>query len=151
MHLFGIQFEGVFGEFETFLHEGSEFTDATALFTKDLLSVCGTDDDLEHGRLRVGTRTCVECMYLRASMGYTNVTARVALFCEFAGEEFVEFGAEDTVCDKLALFADLGGHLGVIGWAVNTASTHLDHQTVIQLLGWSADVSLTRSCNARHP
>jgi hypothetical protein len=49
--------------------------------------------------------------YLCAGMSYTDITARVTFFGEFASEEFVEFGAEDTVCDKLALFADLGGHL----------------------------------------
>lgn len=65
-----------------------------------------------------GDNSCMMWMYLGAGMGHTNVTARVTLLCELAGEEFIEFGAEDTVCNKLAFFADLGSHLEVIGWAV---------------------------------
>jgi hypothetical protein len=49
--------------------------------------------------------------YLCASVCYTDITPRVTFFGKFAGKEFAEFGAEDTVCDKFALFADLGGHL----------------------------------------
>lgn len=44
-------------------------------------------------------------------MGYANITARVTFLGEFTGEKFVEFGAKNTVGDKLALFADLSGHL----------------------------------------
>src|SRR5207245_2763329 len=43
-------------------------------------------------------------------MSYTDVTAGVTLLGEFTSEEFVEFRAEYTVGDELALFADLGGH-----------------------------------------
>lgn len=43
-------------------------------------------------------------------MGNPDITARVTLLGEFTGEKFVKFGAENTVCDKLALFADLSGH-----------------------------------------
>lgn len=43
-------------------------------------------------------------------MGDTDITTRVTLLGELAGEEFVEFGAEDTVSHELALFADLGRH-----------------------------------------
>jgi len=139
LDLFGIQFKGVFGELETLLNEGSEFTDATALLTKDLLSVCCTDDNLKYGRLRVGPYSCMIWMHLSAGVGYTNITARVTLLCELAGEEFIEFGAEDTVCDKLALFADLGRHLEAIGWAVgdiSPESIYLDYAGVIQLHEW---------------
>ena len=44
-------------------------------------------------------------------MSYADITARVALLREFAGEEIVQLGAEDTVSDELALLADLAGHL----------------------------------------
>ena len=44
-------------------------------------------------------------------MGHTNIATRVPLLREFAGEEIVQLGAEDTVSDELALLADLGGHL----------------------------------------
>ena len=49
--------------------------------------------------------------YFGTGVGDTNITARVTLLGEFTGEEFVKFGAEDTVCDELALFADLSRHL----------------------------------------
>ena len=55
--------------------------------------------------------TCSHEQYLCASVCYANITSRVTFFGEFAGKELAEFGAEDTVCDKFALFADLGGHL----------------------------------------
>lgn len=48
--------------------------------------------------------------YLSACMSDTDIAARVTFLGEFTGKEFIEFGAEDTVCDKLALFADLSGH-----------------------------------------
>lgn len=51
--------------------------------------------------------------YLSAGVGDTDVAARVTFLGEFAGEKFVELGAENTVGDKLALFADLGGHFVV--------------------------------------
>ena len=46
MDLLGEELEGVFGELETLLHEGSKLTDATSLLTEDLLGVGGADDDL---------------------------------------------------------------------------------------------------------
>lgn len=51
---------------------------------------------------------------LSAGMGDTDITARIALLCELAGEELVEFSAENTVSDKLSLFADSGGHFDAI-------------------------------------
>ena len=48
-------------------------------------------------------------------MSDTDITAGVAFLGEFTGKEFVEFGAENTVCNKLALFADLGGHFEKAG------------------------------------
>lgn len=47
-------------------------------------------------------------------MGYTNITSRVSLLRELSSEEFVEFGAEDTVGHELALLADLSGHFGFL-------------------------------------
>jgi hypothetical protein len=39
--------------------------------------------------------------YLCAGGGDTDFTARIALFGEFAGEEFVELSEEDSVGDEL--------------------------------------------------
>lgn len=44
-------------------------------------------------------------------MSYTDIAAGVTFFSKFASEELVKFSTEDTVCDKLSLFADLSGHL----------------------------------------
>ena len=41
---------------------------------------------------------------------HTDIATRVALLRKLAGEEIVEFGAEDTVSDELALLADLARH-----------------------------------------
>ena len=46
LDLLGEELEGVFGELETLLHEGSKLTDAATLLTEDLLGVGGADDDL---------------------------------------------------------------------------------------------------------
>jgi len=54
LNLLGVEFEGVFGEFETFLDESSELTDAATLLTKNLLGVGGTDDDLKWTTVNLG-------------------------------------------------------------------------------------------------
>ena len=46
LDLLGVQLEGVLGELEALLHEGSKLADAATLLAKDLLGVGGTDDDL---------------------------------------------------------------------------------------------------------
>ena len=50
--------------------------------------------------------------YLSASVGYTDIATRVTLLSEFAGEEFIEFGTENTISYELSLLTDLGGHFG---------------------------------------
>lgn len=47
LNLFSVEFEGIFGEFESFLDEGGEFANASALLTEDLLGEGGPDDDLD--------------------------------------------------------------------------------------------------------
>lgn len=49
--------------------------------------------------------------HLSAGVGDTNIAARVTLLRKLTGEEIVQLGAENTVSDKLALLADLAGHL----------------------------------------
>ena len=44
-------------------------------------------------------------------MGDTDITSRVTFLSKFTSEELVQFSTEDTVCDELALLADLAGHL----------------------------------------
>jgi hypothetical protein len=94
LYFLGVKLKRVFGELETLLDECSQLPDAAALLTKDLLGVCGTDDNLSTG------------------VGDTDITSRVTLLRKFASEEFVEFSAEYTVSYELALFADLSGHIG---------------------------------------
>lgn len=48
-------------------------------------------------------------------MSDTDITTRVTFLGEFASKEFVEFGAENTVSDKLASFTNLSGHLEEAG------------------------------------
>jgi hypothetical protein len=47
LNLLSIELEGVFWELETFLHECSQFTNAAALLSENLLGVGGTDDNLK--------------------------------------------------------------------------------------------------------
>ena len=46
LDLLGEELEGVFGELETLLHEGSKLTDTATLLAQNLLGVGGTDDNL---------------------------------------------------------------------------------------------------------
>jgi len=71
LNLFGVEFKRIFGEFESFLDEGSKFTNTAALLSKDFLGMGSTDDNL------------------RTSVGDANITTRVALLRKFTGEEFV--------------------------------------------------------------
>ena len=50
-------------------------------------------------------------------MGDPDITPRVTLLRQFAGEEVVEFRTEYTVCNELALLANLGGHFDSAGGA----------------------------------
>ena len=52
-----------------------------------------------------------ESAYLGTRMCDTDVATRVALLGKLTGEKFVQFGAEDTICDELSLLADLSGHV----------------------------------------
>ena len=66
--------------------------------------------------------------YLSAGVSNTDIATRVSLLSQFAGEEFVEFGTEDTVGDELSLFGDLAGHDDEEGLLV---AVRVDVQTVI--------------------
>jgi len=46
LNFFGVKLEGVFREFESFLDEGSKFTNATALLTEDILGMGRTNNNL---------------------------------------------------------------------------------------------------------
>jgi len=96
LNLLGVELERVLGKLETFLDESSELADTAPLLAQDFLGVGCTDDDLSAG------------------VGDTDVAARVTFLSELASEKFIEFGAENTVGDKLALFADLRGHFVVL-------------------------------------
>jgi len=83
LELLGIEFDCTVTEFESLLDEGGELPDTTSLVSKDFLCVGSADDDFGSGR------------------SYTDFAARVALFSEFAGKEFIEFGEEDSVGNEL--------------------------------------------------
>jgi hypothetical protein len=64
-------------------------TDAATLLTENLLGVGCTDDDVGDGR------------------SDTDFDAGVTLLSEFALEEFVELGVEDTVGDELSALGNV--------------------------------------------
>jgi pantoate kinase len=83
LHTFRIKLHRPVPKLESFLHQSGQFADSTALLAEDFLRVARADDDFGAGG------------------GDADFAACVALFGEFAGEEFVEFGEEDAVGDKL--------------------------------------------------
>jgi hypothetical protein len=83
LNLLGVKFYSSVTEFESFLHEGSQFANSTTLVSKDFLCVGSADDNFGSGR------------------GDSDFTARVTLFCEFTSEELVEFSKEHTIGDEL--------------------------------------------------
>lgn len=48
--------------------------------------------------------------HFSASVCHTDITARITLLGELAGQKVIKFGLEDTVGDELALLADLTRH-----------------------------------------
>lgn len=56
-----------------------------------------------------------ESTYLGTRMCDTDVATRVTFLRKLTGEKLVQFGAEDTIRDKLSLLADLSGHR-LRGW-----------------------------------
>ena len=94
LDLGGVQRDAVLGELESLLDERGEFTDAASLLSEDFLSVCSADDDIGNGGCDA------------------DLDARVSLLSEFALEEFVQLGVEDTIGDELSA---LGAGNGVSG------------------------------------
>ncbi len=89
----GVQFHGAVGEFKSLLDDARQFADALAFLAQNVLGFGGANDHLGP----VG--------------GGADLDAGVAVLGEFAGEEFIEFGVEDTVGNELAF----GGHFGAGG------------------------------------
>ena len=85
MNLGGVQGDGVLWEFEALLDEGGEFADAATLLAEDFLCVRCADDDVGDG------------------WGDADLDAGVTFLGEFALEEFVQLGVEDTVCEERVL------------------------------------------------
>lgn len=90
LDLGGVQRDGVFGELEALLDERGELANATALLAENLLGVGGSDDDVGNGG------------------GNADLDTGVALLSEFALEELVELGVEDTVGDELSSLGAVG-------------------------------------------
>lgn len=80
LDLGGVEGDGVLGELEALLDERGELTDAATLLSKNLLGVCGADDDVGDGG------------------SDADLDAGVALLSQLALEELVQLGVEDTVC-----------------------------------------------------
>jgi hypothetical protein len=47
LHLLSIEFKGVLRKFESFLDESGKLANTTTFLAKDLLSMCGTNDNLQ--------------------------------------------------------------------------------------------------------
>lgn len=84
LDLGGVEGDGVLGELESLLDERGELTNAATLLSEDLLGVGGADDDVGNGRSNA------------------DLDAGVTFLSEFALEELVELGVENTVGDELS-------------------------------------------------
>jgi hypothetical protein len=87
----GVQFDGAIGETESLLDDTGQLTDAASVLSKDVLGSGRSDDDL--GTVRSGA----------------DLDSGVTVFGKLRNEQFIEFGVEDTIGNKLAL----GGHASV--------------------------------------
>ena len=83
LDLGGVEGDRVLGELEALLDERGELANAATLLSENLLCVCGANDDVGY------------------SGSDTDFDARVALLCQLALEELIEFCVEDTVSDEL--------------------------------------------------
>ena len=84
LDLGGVEGDGVFGELEALLDEGGELTDPSSLLAENLLCVGGPDDDIGDGG------------------SDADLDARVSLLSQFALEELVQLGVEDTIGHELS-------------------------------------------------
>jgi hypothetical protein len=84
LDLGSIEGDGVFRKLEPLLNEGGEFTDSSTLLAENFLGMGGADDDVGDGG------------------SDSNFDAGISFFSQFTLEELVQFGVEDTICDKLS-------------------------------------------------
>ena len=84
LDLGGIEGDGVVGELEALLDERGQLADAASLLAENLLCVRGPDDDVGDGG------------------SDADLDARVTLLGQFALEEFVQLGIEDSVCGAVS-------------------------------------------------
>lgn len=84
LDLGGVQGDGVLGELEALLDQRGQLADAASLLSKDFLGLGRADDDVGDGG------------------GDADFDARVTLLGEFALEELVQLGVENTVSDELS-------------------------------------------------
>ncbi|KAL3798186.1 hypothetical protein HJC23_005747 [Cyclotella cryptica] len=140
-----VKFHGALGEIEPLLDDRGQFADALTLVSEDVLGLGGANDNFG------------------AVGGGTDFDSGVAVFGEFAGEELVEFGVEDSVGDKLAFDGHFGtvghGHVGSCGIFVKKGTNyclasiaaighHGPHLAALKMLGWGALCSSVRGVRA---
>jgi len=87
----GVQLHGAIGESESLLDDTGQFTDAASVFSEDVLGAGRSDDDF------------------RAVGGGADLDTGVTVFGKLGDEQFIEFGVEHSVGNKLAL----AGHTSV--------------------------------------
>jgi len=84
LYLGGVQGNAVLGELEALLDERGQLADAASLLTENFLGVGCADDDVGDGR------------------GDSDFDSRVSFLSQFALEELVQFGVENTIGDELS-------------------------------------------------
>jgi hypothetical protein len=84
LHLGGVQGNAVLGELEALLDERGQLADAASLLSENFLGVGCADDDVGDGR------------------GDADFDSGVSFLSQFALEELVQFGVENTIGDELS-------------------------------------------------
>lgn len=143
LDLLGVELKRALGKTESFLNQSGELANSATLVSENVLGVRSPNDDLSSG------------------VGDSDLTARVSLLGELAGEELVELGGKDTVSYELWVGEEQGrgwpwksyvvGQSGlpehrerrfqdavVIPWHCGNASVMLPVVSASRSLRWSA-------------
>lgn len=92
LHSFSVEDDGAWGQLESLLDQHGQLSDSSTLFTQNGVGSGGLDDNLSLG------------------WGDLDFTTSVTFFWQFSGEEFIQFGVEDTVSDELSLLGNNVDH-----------------------------------------
>mmetsp|Transcript_22982 Transcript_22982/g.39103 ORF Transcript_22982/g.39103 Transcript_22982/m.39103 type:complete len:229 (-) Transcript_22982:63-749(-) len=87
IHTFSIQFQRTVWEFETFLHDRCQLTNALTFLAEHIFGARGANNDFS-------ARRCS-----------ANFYSTISIFSKFCCQQFIQFRFEDTIGDEFAFFS----------------------------------------------